>query len=67
MRSKLSNEMQGILWMLLNAFWFSVMTSIVRYISIDLNVFVVVFFRNIFAVPIIIMNPSPQSQLLKNI
>ena len=53
MRSKLSNEMQGILWMLLNAFWFSVMTSIVRYISIDLNVFVVVFFRNIFAVPII--------------
>jgi hypothetical protein len=67
MRSKLSNEMQGILWMLLNAFWFSVMTSIVRYISIDLNVFVVVFFRNIFAVPIIIMNPSLQSQFLKNI
>lgn len=40
MRSKLSNEMQGILWMLLNAFWFSVMTSIVRYISIDVLILV---------------------------
>ena len=53
MRSKLSNEMQGILWILLNSFWFSVMTSIVRYIGADLNAFVVVFFRNIFAVPVI--------------
>lgn len=45
----LAPEMQGIIYMICGAFWFTTMTAIVRHISADIHPFQVVFFRNAFA------------------
>lgn len=45
----LSPEMQGILWMLSSCFWFSVMAVTIRYLSIYLHPFALLFYRNLFA------------------
>lgn len=47
--NNLSSDMQGVLLMILACFWFSIMASLIRYTTTDLNPFVVVFFRNLFS------------------
>lgn len=42
-------EMQGIIYMISGAFWFTSMTAIVRHLSAEMHPFQVVFFRNAFA------------------
>jgi drug/metabolite transporter (DMT)-like permease len=42
-----SQQTQGILLMLSACFWFSVMVVIVRIVAVDVNAFVIVFFRNV--------------------
>lgn len=39
--------------MLINGFWFSVMTNLVRFTSLEISVFMIVFLRNIFALPMV--------------
>lgn len=39
--------------MLINGFWFSVMTNLVRFTSLEISVFMIVFLRNIFSLPMV--------------
>ena len=49
-----TDEVRSILYMISGAFWFSVMTAMVRYLSHQMNVFEIVFFRNFFALAFMI-------------
>ena len=44
-----NQEMQGIFWMLYASLWFAIMASIVKYLTIEMEPFMVVFFRSLFA------------------
>ena len=50
-----TNEMEGIAWMITSAFCFAMTTSIVRHLAVDLHPLVMLFFRNIFAVPVLFL------------
>lgn len=50
-----SSEMQGILWIIIACFWFASMTSIIRYLTDSLPPFVIIFFRNCFAIVCILL------------
>jgi drug/metabolite transporter (DMT)-like permease len=56
-------EKQGILWMIGNSFWFACTTSIVRHLSGDLHPFVMLFFRNAFAIPVLLLFIAPAGNI----
>lgn len=47
-------EVQGIVWMLTSCFCFSVMAIMIRHISADIHPFALVFYRNVFALLIML-------------
>ena len=50
-----SQDAQAISWMVINCFWFAIMTAMIRYISAEIHPFMIVFFRQIGA--LLIMTP----------
>ncbi|HMB46854.1 MAG TPA: DMT family transporter, partial [Afifellaceae bacterium] len=45
---KLSQTVQGMLWMLLSTSFLAIMHAVVRHVAVDLHPFEVAFFRNLF-------------------
>ena len=45
----ISPEIQGVFWMLASCVWFSIMATLVRLLAQDMEAFSIVFFRNVFA------------------
>lgn len=46
----INNNAQAIIYMILASFWFSVMATLIRYISKDIHPFQMIFCRNVFCI-----------------
>lgn len=58
-------EIEGILWLIISCFWFSVMATLIRHISEEMSTMQMVFFRSTFAV--LLMLPWAFKHGLRNI
>lgn len=47
------NNYQATLFIIGHALWFSIGAVFIKYLSLDLNIFIITFFRNLFALPLI--------------